>query len=183
MKKTAVLLAEGFEEIEALAVVDLLRRADVVCDMIAVADTDEVTGGHGITVRADRKWTGTDFGAYDGVILPGGLKGTKRLKEDERVLELVRSFHAEGKLTAAICAGPTVLHKAGLLEARRAVCHPGAEEELTGALLSRDSVMLDGSILTSRGMGTAIPFGLALAEYYCGAERVEELARSIVYER
>jgi len=183
MKKTAVLLAEGFEEIEALTAVDLLRRAQIVCDMVAVEDTDEVAGSHGITVRADCKWSGTDFDGYDGVILPGGLKGTKKLAEDGRVLELVRSFHAEGKLTAAICAGPTVLHKAGLLEGKRAVCHPGAEEQLTGALLSKEPVMADGNILTSRGMGTSIPFALALAEYFCSAERARELARAIVYER
>ena len=181
MKKTAMLFAEGFEEVEALTVVDLLRRAEIVCDVVALSGADTVTGSHGITVRADRAFAGTDFDAYDGVLLPGGQPGTNNLAADGRVSDLLRQFRSAGKLTAAICAAPTVLAKAGLLEGRRAVCYPGLEEKLTGAKTSADPVAVDGTVITSRGVGTAIPFALALVEYLDSAERAEALARAIVY--
>ena len=181
MKKTLIMLAEGFEEVEALTVVDLLRRAEIGCDMVAVADAAQVTGSHGITVRADRKFSEAAFGEYDGVILPGGMPGTKNLAADERVLDLLRSFHAWGKLTAAICAAPTVLAKAGVLEGRSAVCYPGMEEQLTGAKVRFDPVAVDGSVITSRGLGTAIPFALAIVEYLDSSERAQTLANAIVY--
>ena len=181
MKKTAMLFATGYEEVEALTVVDLLRRAEIGCDMVAVADAAQVTGSHGITVRADRKFSEAAFGEYDGVILPGGMPGTKNLAADERVLDLLRSFHAWGKLTAAICAAPTVLAKAGVLEGRSAVCYPGMEEQLTGAKVSFDPVAVDGTVITSRGLGTAIPFALSIVEYFEGQGRAEALASSVVY--
>lgn len=181
MKKTAILFANGYEEVEALTVVDLLRRAGIGCDIVSLDGADAVSGSHGIAVRADRSFAETDFGAYDGVILPGGMPGTTNLAGDGRVLELLRSFHASGKLTAAICAAPTVLAKAGLLDGRRAVCYPGMETQLTGALTGSDPVAADGTIVTSRGVGTAIPFALALVEYLSDRESADELARSIVY--
>ena len=181
MKRTAVLFAEGLEEVEALTVVDLLRRAQIACDIVALADVDRVTGSHGITVLADNCFSETQFDLYDGVILPGGMPGTRHLAEDERVLELLRSFHKEGKLTAAICAAPTVLSKAGLLDGRRAVCYPGMETQLSGALVFEDPVSEDGSIITSRGVGTAIPFALALVRYLDCEEHAEALAKAIVF--
>lgn len=181
MKKTALLLAEGFEEVEALTVVDLLRRADVVCDMVALGEEAEVRGSHGIRVLADRLFAGTDFAAYDGLILPGGLAGTRRLAADERVAEQLRRFHAEGRITAAICAAPTVLAAAGLLQGKRAVCYPGMEPELTGAEAGAESVVTDGTVITSRGVGTAIPFALELVRLFAGAKTAEKLARGIVY--
>lgn len=181
MKKTAMLFAEGFEEVEALTVVDLLRRAEIVCDIVALSGTDTVTGSHGITVRADRAFADTNFDAYDGVLLPGGQPGTTNLAADGRVIELLRRFHDAGRLTAAICAAPTVLAKAGLLDGRRAVCYPGLEGKLTGADAGSESVAVDGTIVTSRGVGTAIPFALALVEYLDSAARAEALAKSIVY--
>ena len=181
MKKTAILLASGYEEVEALTVVDLLRRAQIVCNMVAVGNSIEVTGSHGITVRADKTLTETEFSEYDGIILPGGMPGTANLAATERVLDLLRSFHTDGKLTAAICAAPTVLAKAGLLEGQRAVCYPGMEDELLGAVVTSDPVAVDGSVITSRGVGTAIPFALALVRYFNGMQQAETLARSIVY--
>jgi len=181
MKKTAMLFAEGFEEVEALTVVDLLRRADVVCDIVAVADADEIAGAHGIVVRADRRFAGLDLGDYDALLLPGGQPGTNNLAADGRVADALRAFHAAGKLTAAICAAPTVLAKAGLLEGKEAVCYPTLEGKLTGARIGSGPVAVDGTIITSRGVGTAIPFALALVEYLDSAARAEELAKSIVY--
>ena len=181
MKRTAVLFAEGLEEVEALTVVDLLRRAGIGCDIIALADADRITGSHGITVLADACFSRTDFDLYDGIILPGGMPGTRHLAGDEQVLELLRRFHAAGKLTAAICAAPTVLAKAGLLEGKKAVCYPGNEGKLTGALLLEDPVAEDGSIITSRGVGTAIPFSLALVRYLETDEAANALAKAIVF--
>ena len=181
MKKTAILFAHGYEEVEALTVVDLLRRAKIGCEILSVADSGHVTGSHGISIGADRNFSGTDFSQYDGVILPGGMPGTTNLAADERVLALLRSFAAAGKLTAAICAAPTVLAKAGLLEGKKAVCYPGMEEQLTGAKVSFDPVAVDGTVITSRGLGTAIPFALDIVQYFEGRERAEALASSVVY--
>ncbi len=181
MKKTAMLFAEGFEEVEALTVVDLLRRAEIGCDIVALAEAETVTGSHGICVRADTTFGRAALDGYGALLLPGGQPGTRNLAADGRVLDALRRFHAVGKLTAAICAAPTVLAKAGLLEGRRAVCYPGLEEQLTGALATEGAVAVDGTVITSRGVGTAIPFALALVEYLTDAERARELARSIVF--
>lgn len=181
MKKTAILFAPGYEEVEALTVVDLLRRADIACDIVSLDGGGTVTGSHGITVGADKAFAGTDFSAYDGVILPGGLKGTQNLASDERVLSLLREFADAGKLTAAICAAPTVLGKAGVLQGKHAVCYPGMEDQLTGAATGEETVVTDGTVITSRGLGTAIPFALALVEYFDSAARAKELAKAIVY--
>lgn len=181
MKKTAILLADGFEEIEALTVVDLLRRVRITCDMVSVGDAGQVAGSHGITVLPDRKFSETSFDGYDGVILPGGMPGTKNLGADGRVLRLLQSFYARGKLTAAICAAPTVLAKAGLLEGKSAVCHPGWEEQMTGADVCFEPVAVDGTVITSRGAGTAIAFALAIIQYFDSKEQAEDLASSIVY--
>ena len=181
MKKTAILFANGYEEVEALTVVDLLRRAKIGCEILSVADSGQVTGSHGISIGADRNFSGTDFSQYDGVILPGGMPGTTNLAADERVLALLRSFAAAGKLTAAICAAPTVLAKAMLLEGKKAVCYPGMEEQLTGAKVSFDPVAVDGTVITSRGLGTAIPFALSIVQYFEGRECAEALASSVVY--
>ena len=181
MKKTAILFAEGLEEVEGLTVVDLLRRAGIQCDLVSLDGNSTVQGSHGIAVGADRAFSGTDFDSYDGVILPGGMPGTTRLKDDPRVAELLRRFFESGRLTAAICAAPTVLAKAGLLEGRTAVCYPGMEDGLTGATVGSHTVERDGTVLTSRGMGTAMDFGLALVAYFAGAEQAEALAKAVVY--
>lgn len=181
MKKTAMLFADGFEEVEALTVVDLLRRAEIVCDIVALDGAAEITGSHGITVRADKGFDAVSVDGYDALLLPGGQPGTTNLGNDERVLALLRAFHAAGKLTAAICAAPTVLAKAGLLDGKRATCYPGLEDKLTGATPCTESVVEDGTVITSRGVGTAIPFALALVAYLDSSERADALAKAIVY--
>ena len=183
MAKTALLLAEGFEEVEALTPADLLRRAKIGCELVALGKKKRVEGSHGIRVTADRLFDETDFEDYDGLILPGGMAGTKRLLADERLKALLRRFAAEGKLTAAICAAPTVLGQAGLLEGRCAVCYPGLEEGLIGAAVCRESAVRDGTVITGRGMGASVPFALALVEYFTDRETADALAAKIVYER
>ncbi len=182
MKKTAILFAEGYEEVEALTVVDLLRRAKIGCDIVAVKEADEVTGSHGIRVGADKRLSHLVMEEYDGLILPGGLRGVNNLAADEGVIALLRRFAEAGKLSAAICAGPTVLAQAGLLEGKKACCYPGMEEQLTGAMASTEPVVRDGSVITSRGLGTAIPFALALVTYFCGEKQAQALAKSIVFQ-
>ena len=181
MKKTIMLFAEGFEEVEALTVVDLLRRAEIGCDMAAIADTDTVTGSHGIAVRTDTTLANVDCAGYDAILLPGGQPGTRNLAADARVTAALQAAHAAGKLTAAICAAPTVLAKAGLLDGRRAVCYPGMEDQLTGRCGGDGPVEVDGTVITSRGVGTAIPFALAIVEYFAGAQKAHELAHAIVF--
>ena len=181
MKKAAMLFAEGFEEVEALTVVDLLRRADIVCDIVAVDGAATVTGSHGVTVGADKPFSAADPDAYDALLLPGGQPGTDNLAADGRVLALLRAFRDAGKLTAAICAAPTVLAKAGLLDGKRATCYPGLEGRLTGAVAVAEPVVTDGTVVTSRGVGTALDFALALVSYLSGAARADELARAVVY--
>ena len=182
MKRTAILFADGYEEVEALTVVDLLRRAKIGCDIVAVKESGEVTGSHGIRVGADKTLSQLVMEEYDGLILPGGLRGVNNLAADERVIDMLRRFAVAGKLTAAICAGPTVLAKAGLLEGRKACCYPGMEDQLTGAVACTDAVVADGSIITSRGLGTAIPFALALVTYFQGEAQALALAKAIVFQ-
>ncbi len=181
MSKIGVFLAQGLEEIEGLTVVDLLRRAGVEVVTVSISGEKEVTGSHNITVLADALFEDVDFAGLDGVVLPGGMPGTTNLMEHGGVNEVIRDFGGKQKLVAAICAAPSVLGQAGLLKGRRAACYPGFEEKLTGADVSTDEVVRDGHIVTSRGMGTAIPFGLALTAYFLGQEKADALGRSIIY--
>ncbi len=183
MYKVALLLAEGFEEAEAITPADLLRRAGIDCVTVSVAEEKLVPSSRRICVLADTSWNEMDFDSCDGVVLPGGLGGTERLAADPRVEALLRRFGEAGKLTAAICAAPTVLARAGLLEGKRAICYPGLEDRLTGAEVCCESVVRDGAVITSRGMGTSVPFGLALTAYFLGKEAADKLADKIVYKR
>lgn len=181
MKKVFVFLAEGFEEVEALTPTDLLRRAGAEVTLTAIGGKREVTGSHGITVLAEQLFEEADFSGADLLVLPGGMPGTLHLKECEPLLALLKKCDKEGKRIAAICAAPTVLGKAGLLEGKKAVCYPGCEDGLTGAEALTDSVVTDGTITTSRGVGTAIPFALSLIAQLYDQEKADEIGVSIVY--
>lgn len=167
MAKTLLLLAEGFEEIEAVTVADVLRRAEIEVLLVAVSESP-VRGSHGIAILADATLAQVDADAFDALILPGGMPGAKTLREDERVLSVVRRFAEAGKLTAAICAGPTVLEAAGILKGIRATSFPG--HALPSALYVEEDVVSDGTIVTSRGPATALEFALKLVERIRGAE-------------
>jgi len=179
MPHAVVVLADGFEEIEAVTVVDLLRRAEIRVTVLGL-DGMEVRGAHDMWVRADQMFRGFSE-PFDALVLPGGGPGTKKLAASNEVLELVTRTHEEGKLCAAICAAPTVLAKAGILKGKKAVCYPGCEDKLTDATVSEDAVVVDGNIITSRAAGTAIPFSLELISALVGEEVEENVRSSILY--
>ena len=160
----AVLLAPGFEEIEALAVVDVLRRAGVHVTVAGTGGAGPVEGSHGVTVLAEAGVDGLSSRDFDMVVLPGGMPGSANLASDDRVLDLVRQVHAAGKIVAAICAAPIALHAAGLLEGKRVTAYPTFEPELEGAVYTGARVEQDGAIITSKGPGTAMEFALRLVE-------------------
>lgn len=184
-KRVAVFLAEGMEEIEALTVVDLLYRAGIPCETVSITNTNVVASSHDVSVVCDREIGDTrfDFDDYDMLVLPGGMPGTTNLAECDDLTNQICRFAKEGRQVAAICAAPTVLANLGLLEGRRATCFPDLQHVLAehGAEVLQDQVVIDGNITTSKGMGTAIPFGLAIVAHYRGQEFADELARKIVF--
>jgi 4-methyl-5(b-hydroxyethyl)-thiazole monophosphate biosynthesis len=162
MARVLLPLAEGFEEIEAVTVVDLLRRAGIEVRTASLAGR-QVTGSHGIRIEADIT---LDAAGYDMIVLPGGMPGADHLKNDARIVSLLQRFAAAGRYTAAICAAPGVLAHAGLLEGRTATSFPGflRPDSAPGLTLADAAVVVDGTVITSRGPGTAIEFSLALIE-------------------
>lgn len=182
MKRIAVFLAGGFEEIEALTVVDICRRAGITVEMVSAERDRIVEGSHGISVCADVLFEEVDFGSLDMLVLPGGMPGTRNLEAHQGLMEQVDAFYKEGKYVAAICAAPTVLGHRGILKGRKACCYPGMEGELEGAEVTYDPVAISDHVITARGMGCAIPFGLAITSVFCGKNRAEELAKGIVYQ-
>lgn len=183
MKKIGIFLADGFEEIEGLAVVDILRRAGVEAQMISIMGKREISGSHNIHVQADVCYEDVDFAELDGVVLSGGMPGTLNLGAHTGVNETMKSFAEEGKLVAAVCAAPSVLGQAGLLEGKKAACYPGYEDKLTGAEVVYDEVAEAGNIITSRGMGTTIAFALRILAYLESEEKAAQMAEKIVYRQ
>ena len=174
-------LADGLEEVECLATADVLIRAGVKVKLVSITGKKEVKGAHGFGIHADTLLHEIDPMKADLLFLPGGMPGTKRLAAHGGLAALLKEKNAEGKRLAAICAAPSVLGGLGLLEGRRAACYPGFEEALTGAEVSFDPVVVCGNVTTSRGMGTAIPFALALTEQLAGKEKADALAKGIIY--
>ncbi len=181
MAKTAIFLANGFEEIEALTVVDLLRRAGIDIITTSISDQNIVTGSHNISVITDKLFDELDFSSIDMLILPGGQPGTTNLYNFTPLKEKIKEFDNEGKMLCAICAAPTVYGKMGLLKGKRACCYPGCEVDLLGANVQTTPVSIDGHFITSRGMGTAIDFGLAIISHFKDNNTALNMASKIVY--
>lgn len=177
MPAVLVLLADGFEEIEAFAPVDLLRRAGVEVTVASLNDNRHATGRSGITAHADAALSAVQGRDFDLVFLPGGA-GVRNLRADARVGAMVRRQHASGRWLAAICAAPTVLHDAGLLSGRRYTAHHSVETELP-SILAGERIVTDGKITTSRGAGTAVEFGLHLVALLTTSEKAEEISKAI----
>lgn len=182
MAKAYIFLAEGFEEIEGLTVVDLLRRANIDITMVSITGNELVTGSHQISTITDILFEDTDYEDADILILPGGMPGTKNLMNHEGLDMLLREFHKKGKPLAAICAAPKVLGTKGLLEGKGATCYPGHEESLLGAKYLNMDVVTDGNIVTSRGMGTSIDFSLALIKQLKDENEARKIADTIQYQ-
>lgn len=180
MKKTAIFMAEGCEEIEGLTVVDVLRRAKMEIDMVSVTEKRSVTGSHGITFETDKTIKEIDFGDYDAIVLPGGIPGTPNLEACELLTAKIKEFAGEGKLIAAICAAPSIFGHLGLLEGKRATSYPGFDKEMTGCRYVEDDVVVDGNVITSRGMGTAIDFALTIVAYYSDEANACELGKKFL---
>ncbi len=181
MERIGMMVADGYEEIEMLTVVDVLRRAGIVCEIISVNGRKDVKSSHQVIVQADVLYEEADFDSYQGLVIPGGLPGTTNLGAHAGVCEQLKKACAQGKLIAAICAAPTVFAKLGLLEGKRAICYPDMTDELAGAIVTCEPAVRDGNVITSRGMGTAIDFALAILAYFQGEEAAEQMAKKIVY--
>ncbi len=178
MKKTALcILTDGFEEIEAITPIDLLRRADVELRTLSQKADLVLTGRCGVKVTADGLLDEAKGKLYDLLLLPGG-PGVKTLCEDERVIALVRRHAEAGKWIAAICAAPLIVHRAGVLAHHRFTGHGSIKETLPG-LLEDQAVVTSGKLITSRGAGTALPFGLEILKHLVGAEMSRSIAKSI----
>ena len=168
MSKVYAFMADGLEEIECLAVVDILRRAGVECETVSITGDDWITGSHDIRIIADKLWKEIGISDEDVLFLPGGMPGTKYLGEFQPLCDALKKHAAAGGRMAAICAAPSVLGDLGLLAGKKATCYPGFEERLTGAEYVRDGVVTDGNVTTARGMGFAVDLGLELVRLLKG---------------
>ncbi len=172
-------LAEGFEEIEAVTIIDVLRRADIKVTT-AYIDKNPVTGSHDIPVTADIEIKTINESEISGIVLPGGMPGSDNLKKNNKVIELVKKINLNGGLTGAICAAPIVLGHAGLLHGKKATCYPGFEEHLKGAIIvKKGPVVTDGNIITARGPGCAMAFALEIIASVNGEDQMTRLKNSM----
>lgn len=181
MKKVYVFFAEGFEEIEGLTVVDMLRRVEIETVMVSIGTSKAVTGAHGIVIQTDGLFKEYTYEDGEMVVLPGGMPGTNHLMAHDGLKQVLVDYNNAKKYLAAICAAPSVLGMNGFLEGRHATCYPGFEEKLLGAKALPDAVVIDGNMITSRGMGTAISFGAALVSVLIGEDAAESLLKAIQY--
>lgn len=161
-KKVLVVLADGFEETEAVAPVDVLRRLEFDV-LLAGLDSELVRGSHGIVVKADAKLEAVKPEDFDGLFLPGGMPGSNNLRNSDAVMEAVRKIFAKGGIVSAICAAPIALARAGVLEGRKATAYPGSDDKLDGAIYTGERVERDGALVTGKGAGTAFEFAAELA--------------------
>ncbi len=179
--KAIVFLADGFEECEGLIAVDILRRAGIETLMASAMDGLMIDSSRHIKVQADVMAADVDYGTVDLVVLPGGRLGTENLGANELVVEKCRQF-AAGKHLAAICAAPSLLAALGLLEGKRATCHPDFEGHMKGAVLTGESVVTDGNITTGQGLGASFDFSFELVKLLAGEETVENIKKAICYK-
>lgn len=175
LMKVLLHLADGFEEIEALSTLDILRRADIDTTTVSIMGRIEVKSSRGVIIQADKVFSDINYQEFDMIILPGG-PGTTLLDQHEELKSHLKNYDAEGKWIAALCAAPSVLGKLNLLNGKNAVCYPGYENDLLGAKVSlSEKVVVDGNIITSRGPGTSFDFAFKIVEVLKGSVLVDEL--------
>ncbi len=176
----ALHLAEGFEEIEAVSIIDVLRRAGFEVTTVSVTGEFKVTGSHGIPIIADKLFEDVGYGEVGMIVLPGGMPGTKNLNAHEGLKKQILHFHESGKNIGAICAAPLVFGQAGVLKGKKATCYPGFEDYLEGATVTGSSTEVDGNIITGKGAGVAIDFSLKIVEMLKGKAAATELAEKMI---
>jgi len=176
-----IFLAEGFEEIEALCPLDIMRRAGLSVKTVGIG-SNEITGSHGITVKADIRDTEFDGSDAEMIFLPGGMPGTLNLASSKIVTDAITEAVKKQKYIAAICAAPSILGDMGLLQGKEAICYPGFEQRLDGAIISSNTVAADGKIITAAGMGVALEMSLLIVELLCGKIRSDELRAAVIYK-
>lgn len=182
MAKAYEFLADGFEDIEALAPVDILRRAGVEVKTVSINATDTVESAHGVQVKADLVFGDADLGDADLLLIPGGMPGARNLDMHEGVRAAVRKQAEAGRLVGAICAGPMVLGHLGLLQGKRATCYPGFEGELDGAEYTAAPATIDGNIITGKGPGATFNYAYLIVEVMKGSHVAEELKEQMMYD-
>lgn len=171
--------ADGFEEVEAIAALDVIRRAKIEIESVGIG-SKQVTGSHGITVVCDKSSDEISVSeALEGIILPGGMPGTTNLLGSDTVSEFIEYCKLRDLFICAICAAPLILGRKGLLHGKKAVCFPGFEDELSGAEISDEYVCVDGKIITSKGMGSAVKFGLAIVGEVINKETAQNLEKTL----
>lgn len=175
MKTIFVFLADGFEEIEAITPIDVLRRAGLNVQTVSVMEEQIVAGAHGIPVVADKMFANIHLEDAEMLLLPGGLPGATNLDAHQGLSNMIMAFASEEKPLSAICAAPLVFGNRGLLQGKKATCYPGFESYLTGAEYTAALVETDGNFITAKGPGAAMDFAFAIVEKYCGIEKVNEL--------
>ncbi len=180
MSKVGIFLAEGLEEVEALTVVDICRRAGLEVTMISVTGKKNITGAHNISFLAEEVFEDIDFSEYNAVVLPGGMPGTIHLQEHEGVNRIVKEFAENGKLVAAICAAPSVLGKAGVLEGKTATIYPGCEAGIEGVTWTGENCVVEGNIITGKGPGVAMHFACSIVAYLVGERTAFRLQRDLM---
>ncbi|MGP0629689.1 DJ-1 family glyoxalase III [Nitrospina sp. 32_T5] len=179
MKKVMVAVAPGFEEIETITVVDILRRAGARVDL-AGTQSEPIEGSRGVRILADVLLSEIDHKDYDLIVLPGGQPGTTNLQNNEKVIAIIQNMDRDSKTVAAICAAPMVLQTAGVLKNHRTTSHPSVQENLDGVRYSDERVVVDGNLVTSRSPGTALEFAMKLVEILFGPDRVETVNKGVL---
>ncbi|WP_282035703.1 DJ-1 family glyoxalase III [Saccharicrinis aurantiacus] len=180
MKKVYIFVADGFEEIELITPLDVLRRAELDVVTVSISEKKEVTGAHNVTFLTDALFSDSKYSDAELLLLPGGMPGAKKLNEHTELKELVASFNKRGKTIAAICAAPIVLGGLGILKRKNATCYPGFEAELEGANITGEAVEVDKNIITAKGPGAAMYFSLAIVTKLCGEQKAIQLAKEMV---
>ena len=183
MKMVLIHLAEGYEEVEALTCVDVLRRAGVDAKMVSVTGDLLVRGAHGINIEADVLFEEADYDACEMIVLPGGMPGATNLRDHAGLTARIEAFAKAGKPLAAICAAPLALAAHGALTGKNATIYPGMESYLAGANPTGGTVTVDGNVITGMGPALAMEFALALVEFLKGAETKKEVATGLLYDR
>jgi len=180
MKTVYIFFADGFEEIEALTSVDVLRRAGVNAVMVSITEDEIVRGAHDISLLADKTIDNVDFSEADLLLLPGGMPGAANLAACDELTKQLKAFAAEGKPYAAICAAPFVLGQLGLLKGKKATCYPGFEDQLEGATVTGVMAQQDGNVITGKGPAAAMEFSLKVAALLVGQEKADEVAAGML---